>query len=230
MKTIGLLGGMSWESTVTYYEILNRQVAGKLGGLHSAKILMHSVDFAVLEALLAAGDWKTIGQQLSAAAVGLEQAGAEMIVLCTNTMHKVAPEIEKHISIPMLHIADAVSDAMQSAGTVTVALLGTKFTMQQEFHKEKLWAHGFEILLPDDWQMQEIDRIIFKELCLGKVTEESKTFFMAVIDNLAQQGAQGVILGCTEIGMAVSQQDASIPLFDTTDIHARRAAELALEM
>lgn len=230
MKTIGMLGGMSWESTVTYYQILNRQVAEKLGGLHSAKILMHSVDFAVMEALLAAGDWETIAQQLSQAAAKLEKAGAEQIILCTNTMHKVAPAIQKRIGVPLLHIADAVSDALQSAGIVTVALLGTKFTMQQDFYKEKLWDHGFEILLPDDWQMQEIDRIIFKELCLGKVTDDSKTFLLAVIDNLAQQGAQGVILGCTEIGMAVSQRDTSIPLFDTTEIHARKAAMAALEL
>lgn len=230
MKTIGMLGGMSWESTVTYYQILNRQVAEKLGGLHSAKILMHSVDFAVMEALLAAGDWDTIAQQLSQAAAKLEKAGAEQIILCTNTMHKVAPAIQKRIGIPLLHIADAVSDALQSAGIVTVALLGTKFTMQQDFYKEKLWDHGFEILLPDDWQMQEIDRIIFKELCRGKVTDDSKTFLLAVIDNLAQQGAQGVILGCTEIGMAVNQRDTSIPLFDTTEIHARKAAMAALEL
>lgn len=219
---------MSWESTMTYYQLLNKLTAQRMGGLHSAKILLHSVDFAVMEALLATGDWPTIAQKLSAAAAGLQQAGAEMIILCTNTMHKVAPEIEKALHVPLLHIADAVGDALNTAGVATVALLGTKFTMQQDFYKEKLWSHGFEILLPDDWQMQEIDRIIFKELCLGKVTEESKTFLLAVIDNLAQQGAQGVILGCTEIGMAVTQQDTSFPLFDTTQIHAAKAAEAAM--
>ena len=228
MKTIGMLGGMSWESTSIYYKLLNKRVAQKLGGLHSAKILLQGVDFAVMEALMTAGDWETIGQQLSRAALNLEKAGAEMIILGSNTMHKVAPEIEQSIHVPFLHIADAVSDSMQSAGIATVALLGTAYTIKQDFYKERLWDHGFEILLPDEWQMQEIDRIIFKELCMGKVTDESKTFFQAVIDNLAQQGAQGVVLGCTEICMAVCQQDAPIPLFDTTEIHANKAADMAL--
>lgn len=227
MKTIGLLGGMSWESTVTYYQLLNRFAAEKLGGLHSAKILLHSVDFAGLEALLSAGDWESIAHLLADAARGLETAGADMIALCTNTMHKVAPEIEKSVHIPFLHITDAVSSALKEKGIITAALLGTRFTMQQDFYKTILWHDGFEILLPDDWQMQETDRIIFEELCKGKVTEDSRAFFLALIDSLAQQGAQGVILGCTEIGLAVTQADTPIPLFDTTQIHARAIAKTA---
>ncbi len=230
MKTIGLLGGMSWESTVTYYQLLNRLAAEKLGGFHSAKILLNSVDFAILESLMSAGEWDTVARLLSSAAACLEKCGAEMIILCTNTMHKVAPEIEKSITVPFLHIADAVSGALQNAGVETVALLGTRFTMQQDFYKNVLWRNGFEVLLPDDWQMQEIDRIIFQELCKGVVSDESRIFFLAVIDNLAQQGAQGVILGCTELGMAVKQEDTAISLFDTTIIHAQQAAEAAFSL
>ncbi len=230
MKTIGMLGGMSWESTTTYYQLLNRYAAEKLGGLHSAKLLLHSVDFAVVESLMSAGEWDTIARLLANAAMDLEKCGAEMIILCSNTVHKVAPQIEKSIHVPLLHIADAVSHALQDAGIVTAALLGTRFTMQQDFYKNVLWRNGFEVLLPDDWQMQEIDRIIFQELCKGTVSEESRTFLLAVIDNLAQQGAQGIILGCTEIGLAVTQGLTAIPLFDTTRIHAQMAAREAFSL
>lgn len=229
MKTIGMLGGMSWESTATYYKLLNQFTAQRLGGLHSAQIILHSVNFAPVEAMLKTQNWQGISQKLCAAANGLQEAGAQCIILCTNTMHKLAPEIQQCTGLPFLHIADATSDALKAKGVDTVALLGTKFTMEQDFYKNKLWEQGFEVLLPDDWQMAEIDRIIFEELCRGKVTQESKTFFIALIDNLHQQGAQGVILGCTEIGMAVSQKDSKIPLFDTTYIHAKKAVDFALE-
>ena len=229
MKTIGLLGGMSWESTLPYYRILNETVGKELGKPASAEILLHSVNFAVLEALLQEERWEEIADILSSAAKGLENAGAELMAICTNTMHRVAPEICKAIGIPLVHIADATVNALVKARVGTVALLGTRFTMQQDFYKEKIWNRGIEILLPDDWQMSEVDRIIFEELCQGTLSERSKTFFLALIETLAHQGAQGVLLGCTELGLLLHEKDAALPLFDTTVIHARRIANIALQ-
>ncbi|MDL2219399.1 aspartate/glutamate racemase family protein [Ruminococcaceae bacterium OttesenSCG-928-O06] len=229
MKTIGLLGGMSWESTTTYYQEINRETARRLGGLHSAPLLLHSVDFAEIEALQKSGDWERAGAILNEAAKGLVGAGAQLLVLCTNTMHKVAPRLQQGIAVPFLHIAHATADALLADGAVKIGLLGTKPTMQEDFYKQALWQRGIEVLLPTPWQMDEVHRVIFEELCRGVLAEDSRAFFLALIEELARQGAQGVVLGCTEIGLLVHQQSTAIPLFDTTRIHAHQAVELALQ-
>lgn len=228
MKTIGLLGGMSWESTVTYYQLLNETIKERLGGLHSAKILLYSVDFEEIEACQSSGDWDRSARILSDAALGLERAGADMILICTNTMHKVAPQIQARLHVPLLHIADATADALEKAGVSKVALLGTKYTMCQDFYKSRLIDRGFTVLIPDGTDVELVNHVIFDELCLGVLKPESKAEFLRVIGDLAAQGAQGVILGCTEIGLLISQADTDLPVFDTTLIHAKRAAELAL--
>jgi len=229
MKTIGLLGGMSWESTVTYYQILNETVKERLGGLHSAKILLYSVDFEEIETCQSSGDWDRSARILGDAALGLERAGADMILICTNTMHKVAPQVQARLHVPLLHIADATADALERAGISKVALLGTKYTMCQDFYKSRLIDRGFTVLIPNETDVELVNHVIFDELCLGVLKPESKAEFLRVIDALAAQGAQGVILGCTEIGLLISQADTDLPVFDTTLIHAKRAAELALE-
>lgn len=228
MKTIGLIGGMSWESTVTYYQILNRAVQQRLGGLHSARVLLDSVDFAEIEALQSSGDWDESARLLAGAARRLEGAGADLVLICTNTMHKVAPQVQAAIGVPLLHIADATADALRAAGVDTVALLGTKYTMCQDFYKERLISAGIRVLIPEAPDVELINQMIFNELCLGILRDGSRRAFLRVIDSLAQRGAQGVILGCTEIGLLISQADTPLPVFDTTQIHAARAAELAL--
>ena len=228
MKTIGLIGGMSWESTVSYYQLINETIKEKLGGLHSAKILLYSVDFAEIERYQASGDWDKSAGFLSQIAQNLEQAGADFIVICTNTMHKVAPQIQKIISIPILHIAQATADNLLENGIKKVGLLGTKYTMTQEFYKEKLLEAGLEVVIPDQAGVEEVNRIIYDELCLGQIKESSKQTYLSMIDDLKNAGAEAVILGCTEIGLLVQQEDTDVPLFDTTEIHAQKAAEFAV--
>lgn len=229
MKTIGLIGGMSWESTVTYYQVVNETVKERLGGLHSAKVLLYSVDFAEIEECQASGDWDRSAAILTEAAKNLEKAGADFIVICTNTMHKIVPQMAAGIRIPILHIAEATAAELKKAGISKVALLGTKYTMCQDFYKAKLVEAGIEVLIPEPEDVELVNRVIYEELCLGQIREESRREYVRVIEGLAAQGAQGVILGCTEIGLLISQKDVSLPVFDTTLIHAARAAELALE-
>lgn len=229
MKTIGLIGGMSWESTVTYYQIINETVKQKLGGLHSAKILLYSVDFAEIEKYQANGEWAKSAEVLSEAAVNLEKAGADYIIICTNTMHKVAPEIQKNISIPVIHIAEATAGELKKNDISKVGLLGTKYTMTQDFYKNKLIDAGIDVVIPNQEGVEIVNNIIYNELCLGIISEESKKKYLAVIDELEQNGAQGVILGCTEIGLLIQQNDVKMPVFDTTRIHATKAALLAIE-
>ena len=229
MKTIGLLGGMSWESTVTYYQVINEIVNQELGGLHSAKILLCSVDFAEIEKCQADGDWDKSADILSAAAKNLEKAGADFIVICTNTMHKVAPQIQSKIGIPILHIAEATADELKRCNITTVALLGTKYTMTQAFYKEKLTRAGITVLIPDEQEIETVNDIIYQELCLGIISESSKEKYRDIIKALAKRGAEGVILGCTEIGMLIQQRDTDLPVFDTTRIHASKAAMLSIE-
>jgi len=229
MKTIGLLGGMSWESTQSYYRLINEGVRDRLGGLHSAECVLYSVDFEPIEQLQAAGDWEAAGEVLARAARGVEAAGAEFLVLCTNTMHKVAPEIEDAIGIPLLHIADATASAVKSAGVTTVGLLGTRFTMTEDFYCGRLTErHGLDVLVPSEPERATVDKVIFEELCVGKILEDSRARYADVIRNLITQGAQAVILGCTEISLLVGPKDAPVPLFDTTDIHAKKAVDWAL--
>jgi len=228
MKTIGLIGGMSWESTVSYYQIINRTVKGELGGLHSAKCLLHSVDFDEIEHLQVAGQWDRCGELLGEIAHNLERGGADCVVLCTNTMHKVAGAIEERISVPFLHIAQMTADVLKGGNVETVALLGTRYTMQEDFYKKVLMDQGLHVLIPDEVQCQEVNRVIFDELCRGEMKESSKAYFLKVMDGLVAQGAQGVILGCTEIGLLVNQGDTQHRLFDTTQIHAEQAARFAV--
>ena len=229
MKTIGLIGGMSWESTVTYYQIVNETVKRELGGLHSAKILLYSVDFAEIEEYQAKGEWGKSAGVLTETAMNLEKAGADYLVICTNTMHKVAPEIRKHISIPIIHIAEATAEELKKNSISRVGLLGTKYTMTQEFYKSKLIDAGIDVVIPNGEDVETVNGIIYNELCLGIVSEESKQKLRQIIDELAKNGAQGVILGCTEIGLLIQQKDVELPVFDTTQIHATKAALLALE-
>lgn len=230
MKTIGLLGGMSWESTVSYYQIVNQAIKERLGGLHSAKVILFSVDFHEVEHLQHSGDWDAAGRLLAEAAKRLEVAGADFIVLCTNTMHRVAPSIEAAVAIPLLHIADPTAAAIKAAGHHTVGLLGTSFTMEQPFYRDRMQdLHGLRILVPDEDERKHVHRVIYEELCLGKILPESRDVYRTIMARLAGRGAQAIILGCTEISSLVSQSDSSVPLFDTTYIHARCAAESALQ-
>ena len=229
MKTIGLIGGMSWESTIPYYTIINQAIHDTLGGLHSAKLILYSVEFDEIEKCQSCGDWQRSADILSDAAKKLELAGADFLLICTNTMHKVYPQIQAQVTIPILHIADATADALASDGVTKVALLGTRYTMQEDFYKSKLVARGFEVLVPEQTDIDEVNRIIFEELCVGTLKETSQKTFSRIIDNLKARGAQAVILGCTEIGLLVKQEHSSLPLYDTTVIHASRAAEKAME-
>lgn len=229
MKTIGLIGGMSWESTIPYYRQINQSIKERLGGLHSAKVVLYSVDFHEIERLQHAGDWEAAGQLLAAAARALELAGADFLVLCTNTMHKVAPAIEAAVRIPLFHIADPTAEAIKDAGLSTVGLLGTRFTMGQAFYKDRLRErHGLQVLIPNQADREIIHRVIYEELCLGRVVEESRAEYRRIMADLVDQGAEGIVLGCTEISLLVAQQDSTVPLFDTTTIHARKAAEWAI--
>ncbi len=228
MKTIGLLGGMSWESTLSYYKIINEEIKKALGGLHSAKIALYSVDFAEIEECQANGDWDKSAKILSEAAKGLEKAGADCIAICTNTMHKIAPQIEKEINIPIIHIAQATADEIKKAKLKTIALLGTKYTMTQDFYKQRLIDNGIEVLIPNDEQVEIVNTIIYEELCLGQIKEDSKQAYLSVIKSLQERGAQGVILGCTEIGLLIQQADTSLPVFDTAEIHAISLSKFAI--
>jgi len=229
MKTIGIIGGMSWESTVTYYQIMNETVKQELGGLHSAKILLYSVDFSEIEHCQAEGDWEKSGDILSAAAESLEKAGADFLVIATNTMHKVAPQIQKRVNIPIVHIAEVTAEELKQHQITTVALLGTKYTMTQEFYKEKLENAGIQVLIPEAREVEVVNSIIYDELCLGTILETSKERYLQIIEGLKNRGAQGVILGCTEIGLLIKQEDTDLPVFDTTRIHAVKAAKQSLE-
>ena len=228
MKTIGLLGGMSWESTIPYYRLINEGVKARLGGLHSASLVLHSVDFHDIEACQSAGDWDRAGEILAEAAVGLQQAGAEGIVLCTNTMHKVADAIAARCQVPFLHIADATGRAIAAKGQRRVALLGTRYTMEQDFIKARLAMRGITVDVPQPDERDMIHRVIFDELCFGKQLPQSKAAYLRVVARMAAAGAQAAVLGCTEIGMLISQADTPVPLVDTTVVHAEKAAQLAL--
>ena len=229
MKTIGLLGGMSWESTADYYRSINQGVKNTLGGLHSAKIILHSVDFDPIEKMQHQGDWPGTAKVLSGAALSVQAAGADFLLICTNTMHKVASDIEEAIDIPLLHIADATAEVLTKQGIKTVGLLGTAFTMEQDFYKGRLSnKYGLEVLTPNQEDRKSVHEIIYKELCLGEIKPSSRLEYLRIIDSLAAQGAEAVILGCTEIGMLVNQTDTSVKLFDTTAIHAQAAVELAM--
>lgn len=229
MKTIGLLGGMSWESTVTYYQIINEVIKKELGGFHSAKVLLYSVDFAEIEECQAKGEWDKSAEILASAAKNLEKAGADFIVICTNTMHKVATKIQKELIIPIIHIAEATAYELKEHNIKKVALLGTKYTMTQTFYKEKLEDAEIEVLIPNEKDVELVNRVIYDELCMGIISKQSKQEYIRIIAKFAEQGAQGVILGCTEIGLLINQDDVSLPVFDTTQIHARMAAMLAIE-
>lgn len=229
MKTIGLLGGMSWESTLPYYRHINEAVRERLGGLHSARLVLYSLDFHEIEALQRQGDWAAAGTLLADAARRLESAGADFLLLCTNTMHKVADAIEAASALPLLHIADPTAAAIQAAGLQRVGLLGTRFTMEQPFYRQRLEdRHGIQVLVPDEPDRAEVHRVIYEELCRGVVSEASRQAYRQVISRLVARGAQAVILGCTEIGLLVRADDAEVPLFDTCVLHAQAAAERAL--
>lgn len=228
MKTIGLIGGMSWESTVTYYQLINQFVAKKLRGLHSARILLYSVDFDEIERCQSEGNREKSGEILANVAQKLETVGADFIVICTNTMHKVASQITRGINIPIIHIAETTAEVLQQSDIQIVGLLGTKYTMRQDFYKAKLIDKGLKVIIPDEQDMEIINRIIFEELCLGKINPDSRQFFQSVIDKLKKHGAEGIILGCTEIGLLIKPENASLPVFDTTLIHAQKATECAL--
>ena len=229
MKTIGLLGGMSWESTLTYYRAINQEVKNALGGLHSAKIVLYSVDFEPIEKKMQAGDWTGVAGILSEAARRIQAAGADFLLICTNTMHKVAPEIEAAIDIPLLHIADATAAVMVKANIRSVGLLGTAFTMEQAFYKKRLMdQHGLQVRVPDKEDRQIVHEVIFQELCMGRIEPASQAAYLRIIDGLADRGAEAIILGCTEIGMLVRQEDTPVKLFDTTLIHAQEAVAYAV--
>ena len=229
MKTIGLLGGMSWESTVTYYQIINEVVKEKLGGLHSAKILLYSVDFYPIEKYQANGEWDEIADILSTAAKNLQKAGADFIIICANTTHKIAPKIQKRIDIPIIHIAEATAEVLKQRNIEKVILLGTKYTMTGDFYKNKLIDNGISVVVPDNSSIEVLNNIIYEELCLGIISQESKQKCISIIEELSKDGARGVILGCTEIGLLVKKEDVSIPVFDTTEIHATKAVLLAID-
>lgn len=230
MKTLGLLGGMSWESTQLYYRLINQGIQQQLGGLHSAKIILHSVDFAEIEALQRHGDWQQAARQLANAAQGLERAGADGLLICTNTMHLVAGTIAANIDIPILHIADETAIALQADDITCVGLLGTRFTMEQPFYRERLSRRGIQVLVPDSTTRSQIDRIIFTELCLGRVETRSQHAYKSAIQVLQAQGAQAVVLGCTEIGLLIGPDDVDLPLYDTTRIHATAGVQFALSL
>ncbi|GAP13079.1 aspartate racemase [Longilinea arvoryzae] len=230
MRTIGLIGGMTWESSVEYYRILNERVAQRLGGLHSAKCVMVSIDFAPLEMQQERGEWDEAGRELAKAARQLEHAGAECVLICANTMHKVMDAVQSAVSIPLLHIADATAARVKAAGLNTIALMGTKYTMEEGFYKDRLSQRfGLRVITPTAADREIIHRVIYQELGFGILRPESKAAYLRIIDDLVAQGAQGVILGCTEIGLLVKQEDHPAPLFDTTRIHAEAAVDWALQ-
>ncbi|NLG03481.1 MAG: aspartate/glutamate racemase family protein [Clostridia bacterium] len=228
MKTIGLIGGMSWESTVTYYQIINETIKEKFGGFHSAKILLYSVDFAEIEECQAKGEWDRSADILATAARNLEKAGADFIVICTNTMHKVVPQIQERISIPIIHIADATAEELKAHHIQKVALLGTKYTMTQEFYRDRIRDSGIDVIIPNEQDVELVNHVIYDELCLGIINDSSRDEYIRIMEALKARGAEGVILGCTEIGLLVQQKDSPLPVFDTTQIHARMASLKAI--
>lgn len=229
MKVIGLIGGMSWESSLQYYRMINEAVKKKLGGLHSAECVMYSVDFATIESLQHKGDWKKAAQILARASQNLEQAGAEFLILCTNTMHKVLPDIETEVNVPFIHIADATATRIKAHSMKCVGLIGTRFTMAEDFYKGRLSEkYGLEVIVPPLHDQQLIDSVIYDELCLGLVNDRSKKEYIRILKQLGQHGAKGIILGCTEVGLLLTQSDVDIALFDTTQIHAEAAVEFAM--
>ena len=229
LKTIGLIGGMSWESTVTYYKIINETVKEKLGGLHSAKCILYSVDFQEIEECQANGNWEKSGEILGEAAYNLEKAGADFIVICTNTMHKVVNQIKEKISVPILHIAEMTAEKILEKGLKNIALLGTKYTMEQDFYKAKLIEKGINVIIPDKNDIETINEVIYDELCLGTINFNSKKKFLEIVDKLRSKGAEGIILGCTEIGLLIKNEDTDVPLFDTAIIHAEQAAMYSIK-
>jgi aspartate racemase len=229
MKTIGLIGGMSWESSLEYYRIINEEVKAKLGGLHSAKCILYSVDFEEIERCQAQGDWESSGKLLGDAALSLEKAGAEMILICTNTMHKVIGYIEEKVSLPILHIADSTAKQIRKSKISTVGLLGTKYTMEQDFYKTRIETNGIKVLIPNEEDRKVINKVIYEELCLGEIQQSSRDYYKKVIKGLVDDGAEGIILGCTEIGLLVKPEDSEVPLFDTAVIHAIESVNMALE-
>lgn len=229
MKTIGLIGGMSWESSAEYYRLLNNEVKEQLGGLHSAKCILYSVDFQEIERYQAQCDWDKAGEVLGEAAYSLEKAGADFIVICTNTMHKVMDCIEAKITIPVLHIADATAAQIQKESIRKIGLLGTNYTMEQDFYKTRIEAQGIEVIVPQEEERNIVNQIIYEELCLGEISQTSKEYYLQVIRKLVESGAEGIILGCTEIGLLIQQEDVAVPVFDTTIIHAITAVEQAMK-
>ncbi|PGK53171.1 aspartate racemase [Bacillus cereus] len=229
MKTIGLIGGMSWESTSEYYRIINEEIKERLGGLHSAKCLINSVDFEEIERCQSSGDWDGAGEILGNAAYSLQKGGADFIIICTNTMHKVVGKIKAKIDIPVLHIADATAKAIKRKDIQKVGLLGTKYTMEQDFYKSRIEEHDIKVIVPSEKNRKEINKVIYTELCLGKIVSQSREYYKRVIEELVQKGAQGIILGCTEIGLLIKQENVSVPIFDTTHIHAIEAVKVALD-
>jgi aspartate racemase len=229
LKVIGLIGGMSWESTVEYYRIINEEVKSRLGGLHSARCLLYSVDFEEIERYQSEGDWKKAGESLGDVALLLENGGADFIVICTNTMHKVIGEIKEKINIPILHIADAAARQIKVQGIGSVGLLGTRYTMEQDFYKSRLESNGLTVLVPNENEREIVNKIIYEELCLGKVQQTSRDYYKKVIQGLIRNGAEGIILGCTEIGLLIKPEDVTVTLFDTTHIHAIEAVNLSLQ-
>lgn len=230
MKRAGIIGGMSWESTVEYYRIMNETVKEKLGGLHSADILIYSYDFHDIEVLQHQGKWEEMAQSMINVAKQLQAAGAEFIVIATNTMHKLVPAMEQVLNLPILHIADATGEAIKARGLSKVGLLGTRFTMEGDFYRGRLVdKYGIEVVIPNEQERQAVHDIIYHELCLGVIKNDSRSVFQGIIENLKEQGAEGVILGCTEIPLLIKQQDSPIAIFDTTTIHAKAAVSLALQ-
>ncbi|PGU79287.1 aspartate/glutamate racemase family protein [Bacillus cereus] len=229
MKTIGLIGGMSWESTSEYYRIINEEIKERLGGLHSAKCLINSVDFEEIERCQSSGDWDGAGEILGNAAYSLQKGGADFIIICTNTMHKVVGKIKAKIDIPVLHIADATAKEIKRKDIQKVGLLGTKYTMEQDFYKSRIEENNIKVIVPLEKNRKEINKVIYTELCLGKIVSQSREYYKRVIEELVQKGAQGIILGCTEIGLLIKQENVSVPIFDTTHIHAIEAVKVALD-
>ncbi len=228
MKTIGMIGGMSWESSIEYYRLVNEAVKQQLGGLHSAQCLLYSVDFAEIERYQHQGDWEKATQVMMAAAQRLERGGADFVVICTNTMHKMADEVQASIQIPLLHIVDATAHAIHSRNLGKVGLLGTRFTMEGDFYVGRLESHGLNVVIPDAKEREIVHRIIYQELVLGKILPSSRDEYQRIIQNLQSRGAEGIVLGCTEIGLLVKQEDTGLPVFDTTLVHALAAVDVAL--
>lgn len=227
-RTLGIIGGMSWESTESYYRLINEGVKAKLGGLHSADLLIHSVDFGPINTLQETGEWEALGEMMASSGKRLQAGGAQGLLIATNTMHKLVNEVQAATDLPIIHIADATAAAIKAQGLTKIALIGTQFTMTQDFYKQRLVDAGLQVMIPIDDERAEVHRIIYEELCQGKLVDSSRAYYRQVIEALAEQGAEGVILGCTEIGLLITQADSPIPVFDTTAIHAEAAVDFLL--